>query len=563
MQSKTSSLLINYVSVPELLSCLIPDIGLALLAGILKEDGHRTKIIDYSTLDTIKRFVPSESLRNDFHEIVGDLETYFQESAFVDIDTLNKFNLTKYQDLLAREKDEKDREINKIIDEIDIEVCEIQPNFIGFKLWAGECFSETIQIAEEIKRRHPDIIITGGGPQVDWSMEHIYDVTDVFDILSFGDGDESIVEIAEYCMGIRVIDDIRNILYKKNGEIRFTESKMVMDLNKLPYPDYSYETYPALKGNQKLKVFMLEESRGCPISCNFCVHPIKSGNSWREKDPQRIVDEMQNIIENHHSRYFRFSGSNTPMKLQIDIAKKIIDCSIEVRYSSFGQINTYKNCNYEIMGKAGCKSILFGLESGSVKIQKEVMNKVVDVNNAQKIINDCRKNGINTVLSVIYPSPKETEETKQETLDFIQKVMPNGVFICLPFIVPRTNWFTNAEDYNIDIPSKNEHIKFMMNYHVRYNGHPILWNFGLHKINNLDFREQGIACGQFVNEIKKIGGISTQITEEEILFSSITGDNYTDFALEYQRIRNNYDMNALEELVSNVNERACSIKDDV
>jgi len=489
MQVKSKSLLINYVSVPELLSCLIPDIGLAILAGALKRENHLTKILDYSTVETIKRFCPSKELQNEFHEILGDLKVYFQESKFVDADLLNNFDLTKYKNLLKKEDEEKSTEIKEIIEEIDQEVLKMEPDFIGFKLWAGECFTETIQIAEEIKHRHPNIIITGGGPQVDWSLEHIYDVTDVFDILSFGDGDETIVEIAEYCIGKRRIEDISNILYKKeNGKVCFNKTRMVEDLNKMPMPDYSYETYPAMKGNNKLKVFMLEESRGCPITCNFCIHPIKSGNKWRIKEPKRIIEEAENIISTHNSRYFRFSGSNTPNQLQTQIAEEIIKQGVKIKYSSFGHIFSYKKCDYELMRRAGCESILFGLETGNLKLQKEVINKVIKLEDAQEVINSCRESGIKTVLSVIYPNPKETEESRKDTLEYLEKIKPDCAFICMPFIVPRTNWFIDAEKYGIDIPSKEEHIRFMMTYHVRYNGHPILWNFGSHKINNLDFR---------------------------------------------------------------------------
>lgn len=557
---KSKSLLINYVSVPELLSCLIPDIGLALLAGILKKNGHKTKIIDYSTLDTIKRFIPSKELQDKFSKILGDLQLFFQESKFIDSNGLDNFDLSEYMNLVELENEEKQIEVRKIIEEIDREIIEMNPDFVGFKLWAGECFAEVITIAEEIKRRHPDLLITGGGPEVDWSLEHIYEVTDAFDILSFGDGDESMVQIAEYSVGQRKIEDITNIFYKRDGEIHFTESKMYMDLNELPYPDYSYETYPALKGNKKLKVFMLEESRGCPNRCNFCIHPIKSGDKWRVKDPARIVDEMEQIREMHGSRYFRFAGSNTPTTLQTDIAKEIINRDVAVRYSSFGHIQAYQKCDYELLRKAGCESILFGLETGNTELQKTVMRKVVRIEDAEKVITECNKSGIHSVVSVIYPSPLETEETRQETLDFIKRINPTGVFTSMPFIVPRTEWFNNPEKYHIEFDSKEEHIRFMMTHHVRFNGHPILWNFGSLKINGVDFRQQGIECGKFVDEIKK-QGILTQVTEEEMLFASILNEDLNEFALNYQQIRNSYDMDALEKLVKKLNDNVCYVND--
>lgn len=558
MKSRSTSLLINYVSTPEILASLMPDIGLAVLAGALKKAGHKTKIIDYATLDTIKKFSPSEPLQKEFNEILGDLENYFQESNFATEEMLSQFNLSRYQDLLAKEAGEKEAEINHIISAIDKEIRETQPDFIGFKLWAGESFTEILVIAEELKKRHPGVIFLGGGPQVDWSMDSIYTKTKVFDILAYGEGDEVIVNVADYSIGKKKLENISNIIFTADGKVQVNPSKMVEDLNDLAFPDYSLETYPALAGNNKLKVFLLEESRGCPNRCNFCIHPIKSGTKWRTKKPERIIEEIKQIINTHQSRYFRFSGSNTPLFLQTAIAEEIIRQNIKIKYSSFGHIGTYKNCDYGLMKKAGCESLLFGLESGSHEIQKNVINKVIKLEDAKKAIDECRNHGIKTVMSVIYPNPKETEQSRKETLYYLENLKPDSVFICMPFIVPRTKWFVHPEDYGIEIPSKDQHIEFMMTYHVRFNGHPILWNFGKHKVNGLDFRQQGLECGKFVDEIRKIG-ITTQVTEEEMLFSDIVNADYLEFAKKYQRLRTNCDMDNLEKMVRELNAGANSV----
>lgn len=558
MKNKSKSLLINYVSTPEILASLMPDIGLAVLAGALKKEGHKTKILDYATLDTIKRFCPSLPVQQEFNQILGDLENYFQESNFASEEMLNKFDLSRYQDALAKEAGEKRKEIDFIINEIDQEIRRMHPDFIGFKLWAGESYTEIVAIAEELKKRHPRVIFLGGGPQVDWSMGSIYHKTKVFDILAYGEGDEVIVEVADYSIGSKKLENISNIIYFRDGKINLNPGRMIEDLNDLAFPDYTLETYPALEGNNKLKVFLLEESRGCPNRCNFCIHPIKSGTKWRTKKPERIIAEIKDIIDTHQSRYFRFSGSNTPLFLQTTIAEEIIRQNIKIKYSSFGHIGSYKNCDYGLMKKAGCESLLFGLESGSHEIQKNVINKVIKLEDAKRVIDECKSHGIKTVMSVIYPNPKETEESRKETLHYLDKLKPDSVFICMPFIVPRTKWFLNPEAYDIEIPSKERHIDFMMTYHVRFNGHPILWNFGKHKVNGLDFRQQGLECGKFVDEIRKIG-IVTQITEEEMLFSDIIGTNYVEFAKTYQRLRTNCDMDNLGKMLVELNAGANAV----
>ena len=55
---KTSSLLISYAGYPYSPSSFMPDNGLANLAAILTENGHKTKILDYGTVEIVKRFMP-------------------------------------------------------------------------------------------------------------------------------------------------------------------------------------------------------------------------------------------------------------------------------------------------------------------------------------------------------------------------------------------------------------------------------------------------------------------------------------------------------------------------
>ena len=38
---------------------------------------------------------------------------------------------------------------------------------------------------------------------------------------------------------------------------------------------------------------LVETSRGCPYSCDFCVAPIHQGHKFRERTPTQLVDEIE------------------------------------------------------------------------------------------------------------------------------------------------------------------------------------------------------------------------------------------------------------------------------
>ncbi len=196
---KSRSLLINYCGYPSTPNAFMPDNGLAVLAGSLLKNGHETLILDYNTLD-IMDLLPNEygirlrNLRQSPGDNAGELK-----SLYVSMERILEENLA-----------DKAREISRIIKQKKI-------NFIAFKLWTGKSFVNTIKLAEKIKGLKPEIKVFAGGPHVDYFRERIYKATDVFDVLVYGEGEESIVGLAEYSIGKRELDSINNLLIKKDG----------------------------------------------------------------------------------------------------------------------------------------------------------------------------------------------------------------------------------------------------------------------------------------------------------------------------------------------------------
>jgi radical SAM superfamily enzyme YgiQ (UPF0313 family) len=72
--------------------------------------------------------------------------------------------------------------------------------------------------------------VFGGGPHVDWFHEMIYDVTDVFDVLAYGEGEETIVLLAGYIEGRKKLEEIPNLIFRKEGKIITTTEKRIEDL---------------------------------------------------------------------------------------------------------------------------------------------------------------------------------------------------------------------------------------------------------------------------------------------------------------------------------------------
>ena len=321
----TKSLLISYAGYPFSPTSFLPDNGLANLASSLVNAGHTTKILDFNTPSIVGRLYPSP-----FAKQMTPIVDKFMQGHRLSFYEILKFWLMEKK-LSNYQKNEVGfigREIYQLVKEENID-------FVGLKLWNGDGFTGSLRIARELKKMDPELHIFAGGPHVDVFREHIYTATNDFDALVYGEGEETIAMLARYVEGKQDIDDIPNLIFKKNNKIVTTPIKRIADLDSLPYPVYDEEIYPAMKNNEKIKMIVLDESRGCNNSCAFCIHPLKSGR-LRVKSAKRVVDEILLMRKKYGINVFRYAGSSTPVELMEEIAKEILKRKLKTEYTTFG-----------------------------------------------------------------------------------------------------------------------------------------------------------------------------------------------------------------------------------
>ena len=499
----TRSILVNFNGYPSTMDSLMPDNGLANLAGCLLEAGHETLILDYSTVNAVERMVPQnmrEALTDAYEAFLNDMKSAGKLSK----ETSNL--LIELDRKLERHRVE---ELVKIADEIINKIDEADADFIGFKLWTGDGFYGSEKIARHIRVKYPDLKIFAGGPHVDYFKENIFNYTDVFDALAYGEGEETISLLAEYVEGKRRLSDVPNLIYKQKGEIVSTPLKRVEDLNLLPEPIYDEKIYPAMEGNQKIKFIMIDESRGCPNACYFCIHPQKSGNRWRTRDVPKMVDLMERLGNKLGTNAFRLAGSNTPAKLKNELAQEIINRGLKVRYAAFGHTRDADREDYELLYRSGCVSLSFGVESGSQEILDRDINKRIKVDQIIRALKRAKSANLLTVASIIAPCPHDTPETLEQTLDVLIETKPDAVVIQPALVLPGTSWHTDSDKFGFELDEN--YINILMLYRTRLLLPLALWDPFPYKIAGKTFYEAVAIAQELAIELEKrniIAGIS-------------------------------------------------------
>ena len=541
----TNSILITFAGYPYTPSSLLPDNGMANLAASLLKHGHTTKIMDLNTTTMIGRLVPEE-----FHKKMKS------KIANILIKGNHRIHhIIPYLLLIRKLENFQRQEFCRVAEEIVSYIKSNKIDFVGLKLWNGDGFLASKIIAELIKKNFPNIPVFAGGPQVDIFLDTIYKVTDAFDCLVYGEGEETIVMLAEYVDGKRKLESIPNVIFRKEGKTFINPVERIEDLNSLPFPVYDSSVYSAMKGNEeKIKMIVLDESRGCSNKCYFCIQPVKSGN-LRMKSSKRLVDEIEKFMNNEKIPVFRFAGSSTPPELFKGISEEILRRNLRVEYSSFGHIRGMDFETLQMLKKSGCFAIFYGMESGSQKIL-DSMNKKVTIKDIERTLTYSKEAGIFTVVSIIFPAPFETKKTEKDTLNMLLKIRPDGIPIQMPGVYPQTEWAKNPYNFNIELDKKSYLLK-LINYKIKLFFPPRFWKPLPYRINGKKFTEFSSQTEKMTNELEK-NGLLTGVSDDLALLAKYAGMSPKQFRDENRVLFLSGDGQAIRKEVVKINSKIIS-----
>jgi radical SAM superfamily enzyme YgiQ (UPF0313 family) len=500
----SKSVLVSFNGYPQTPSAFVPDNGLASLASCLLKRGHDTRIFDYNIPETIKW------LYSDSKEGFGQaLKSY------------------------AR----------KIADEI-LSVQDL--DFIGFKLWTGDGFKASTQIATEVKKRNPNLKLIAGGPHVDLFREKIFQNTNAFDVVAFGEGEETITGYAENIDGLRKLEDVPNVIYRSNGTIRQNDEKRIQHMDDLPFPVYDKEVYPTI--NMKLRMLVSEWARGCPYRCNFCTHPSKSGSVVRSKTATRIVDEF--AYDKPFTSVFLSGDSDTPGKLLEEVAEELISRRQKIVYTAITHMNHVNKERLMKMKEAGFTGIFYGMESGSQELLDKSIDKKLKVATIRKAISDAKDTGLTVFTSVIIPAPGETEASKLATLDMLLELKPDYVPVNVPMIGPFSKWHDEPESYGIELSS--DYDDRLMFFTPTLLFPPSEWNPLRYKIDGKEFSQIAQESNNFVEQLEK-ARIATQISCDIFLMAKYAEIEPREFRNKARKILASGDYKEMEQIIQKIN----------
>jgi radical SAM superfamily enzyme YgiQ (UPF0313 family) len=327
----------------------------------------------------------------------------------------------------------------------------IEPNLIGITSMTPTIQS-AIQSAHVAKEACPEAIVILGGPHATFMDEQVLTEEKSIDIVVRGEGEHTLLELAQNNSNNKELSNIEGITYRKSEQIvRTPHRKYIQNLDDLPRPAYKYfplEKY-RLFGRRILPIIT---SRGCPSQCSFCTTSRIFGKTFRARSPQNVVDELEWLRDIHGADAFSFYDDTFTLdkKRAFKICEEMKNRKIGIPWDCQTRVSTISKELLVKMREANCQQVFFGVESGCQKIL-DAVNKGTTVEQNKAAIKLAKKAGLFVAVSVMVGYPGETPDMLKQTIDLLRETEPDDAYICVATPYPGTDLRNLIEDMGWNI----------------------------------------------------------------------------------------------------------------
>jgi radical SAM superfamily enzyme YgiQ (UPF0313 family) len=247
----------------------------------------------------------------------------------------------------------------------------------------------------------------------------------------------------------RPLAEIGNIVWRDDSGAahRNPQLPFIPDLDTLPLPArdlFDNSLYRSPENGRKITAIYAQ--RGCPSKCIFCPAGTLYDFKVRERSVKSVVDEIQECVEKYGISDFLFHGDTFTLhkKWLIDLCKEILHRGLDVHWGCNSRVDTMDDERAQWMRKAGCWVVAFGFEHGSQEMLDH-MKKGARVEKAYDAVRVCRRNGLQVHGFFVIGMPWETQETLDETFQFVKSLDTDYFDFNIAYPLPGTEYYDIVE----------------------------------------------------------------------------------------------------------------------
>ena len=330
---------------------------------------------------------------------------------------------------------------------------EYRPQLVGVT-----CVTMNYPLATEMlkvcKKVDPGVVTVIGGPHVSFALEDTLLKSPWIDAVVIGEGDQTVVELARAVAGGGSIAGVAGIAFAGDGVVVRTESRpLIQDIDGLALP--ARHLIPLVRYYALGTPCTVITSRGCPYGCLFCSASRMFGRKVRYRTPGLVVDEIEGIKRDFSFREINivddtFTVNHDHVR---EICEEILRRNLDIIWTVYARVDNMTEELVALMKRAGCRMMLFGIESADEGILKTIGKGITPdvMRRGAKIATDA---GLEVFSSFIIGLPGENADTILKSRSFAAEInetygVQYGYHMLSP--LPGTDLYEKAADYGLRI----------------------------------------------------------------------------------------------------------------
>lgn len=330
-----------------------------------------------------------------------------------------------------------------------------KPDLIGISA-TDDTYDLGIALISRIKNK--DFHLTVGGIHATFSPEKIINNSYV-DSVCVGEGESSLVELCRNLSSGKEITAIDNLWVKDGDRIFRNKLREPVDLEKLPYEDFSIfeekRLFRPMQGKVR-RMIPIATDRGCPFACAFCAAPSQKElylnqtkkPYFRLKSVKRVIAELRHQLRISKPDYIYFNSETFFARNDSELKAFAREYSSLVGLPFWCQtrIETITDDKIKMLKEMNCDRVSIGLEHGNEAFRKKILKKNFTNRQVIDAFRILEKNKITVTVNNIIGFPDETRELVFDTIELNRKLATDSINAY--FFVPYTG--TPLRQYCLD-----------------------------------------------------------------------------------------------------------------
>lgn len=345
-----------------------PPLGLAYIAAVLEQAGHKVKIVDSPT---------------------------------------HRLTLRDWMD----------------------EVKSFDPDVVGVSIMTPMA-PKGYLAAKELKREMPDVVLVAGGSHPTYMYDETLDAG--YDFVVRGEGEYTMLELANTLESrgkdYETLKQVKGLAFREGNRTVVTPDRPLIDnLDTLPWPArhlLDMDKYTLF--NKPIRIAHVMASRGCPYGCIYCITSYYWGRRYRYRSAKNVVDEIEFLVNKYGTKTIVFTDDEFTANWRFvrEFVAELRSRGLDIDFSCGARVDHVNKDIMKLLYDNGCKALYFGVESASQETLNRIGKKIT-VEQAKRVFQWKKELGGFATGSFILGFPWETIDDMKATANLAVQLNPD------------------------------------------------------------------------------------------------------------------------------------------